>query len=163
MTDPLTKLPNRRYAMEHLNQEWASAERTGLPLACLMIDVDHFKRFNDEHSHEMGDRVLQEIAAVLRSTARISDLVSRWGGEEFMLVCSNTDADAAYKLAERLRLAVQDYTSSAPCKMHPTVSVGGGTRDPSMSDPADLLNVADRALLVAKRTGRNRVVLYRLE
>jgi diguanylate cyclase (GGDEF)-like protein len=157
MTDPLTGLPNRRQALAHLETEWASSDRTELPLACLMVDVDHFKRFNDAHGHDAGDSVLRETANVIRGTARASDLACRYGGEEFILVCTNTDADAAKKLGERLRLAIESYTREESAEHVLTVSVGAAVRTQSMSYPTDLVSAADRALLFAKRAGRNRV------
>ena len=157
MTDPLTGLPNRRQALAHLETEWASSERTELPLACLMVDVDYFKRFNDAHGHDAGDSVLRETANVIRATARASDLACRYGGEEFVLICTNTDADAARKLGERLRVAVESHNREENMEQVLTVSVGAAVRTQSMSYPTDLVSAADRALLLAKRGGRNRV------
>ncbi len=113
LTDPLTELPNRRCAMEHVLKEWAACERGGFPLACLMVDVDHFKRFNDCHGHELGDKVLRDTAAVLRGAARTNDLACRFGGEEFVVICANTDEDSANRLAERLRRAVELHGSAS--------------------------------------------------
>lgn len=158
LTDQLTELPNRRYAMDHLSKEWASSERTGMPLACLVLDVDHFKSFNDRCGHDVGDKVLRQTAAVLRGTARASDLACRFGGEEFVVVCTNTDERAARSVGERLRHAVESYRlDNDTCAGNVTVSVGAAIRTERMSSPDDLLKAADRALYQAKRTGRNRV------
>lgn len=158
LTDPLTELPNRRYAMEHVVKEWAAAERGGLPLACLMVDVDHFKLFNDCHGHDVGDKVLRETAAVLRGAARANDLACRFGGEEFVVICANTDAEAAHHLAERLRRAVELHGKRiSPIGVPLTVSVGVGLRRPGMVSSTELFKEADHALLKAKSKGRNRV------
>ena len=160
LTDPLTELPNRRYAMEYVVKEWAASERSGLPLACLMVDVDHFKRFNDRCGHDIGDKVLRETAAVLRGAARASDLACRFGGEEFIVICANTDASSAKHLAERLRRAVESHMPTMSAFGAPlTVSIGVAVRHQDMSSSADLIKAADQALLRAKSTGRNRVCL----
>jgi diguanylate cyclase (GGDEF)-like protein len=158
LTDPLTELPNRRYAMEHVLKEWAASERGGFPLACLMIDVDHFKRFNDRCGHDVGDRVLRHTASVLRGAARTNDLACRFGGEEFVVICANTDAASANHLAERLRHAVEVHGRSvAPSGVPLTVSIGVAVRRPEMRSSTELLRAADHALLRAKSSGRNRV------
>jgi two-component system cell cycle response regulator len=157
-TDLLTELPNRRYAIEYLGKEWAACERSGQELACLMIDVDHFKRFNDLYGHETGDEVLSQVAAILRDTARASDLVCRFGGEEFLVICSATNVTAAEHLAERLRIAVESkkFTDG---NLSVTISVGVAVRNAATKTDKELVRKADRALLLAKRSGRNRVCL----
>jgi two-component system cell cycle response regulator len=158
MTDLLTELPNRRYATEYLGKEWAASERSGQELTCLMVDVDHFKRFNDRYGHETGDEVLTEVAGILRDAARTSDLVCRFGGEEFLVICSATNATAAQHLAERLRIAVESKKFTAG-NLRVTISVGVAIRNATMKTDKELVRKADRALLLAKRSGRNRVCL----
>lgn len=160
LTDPLTELPNRRYAMEHVFKEWAASERSGFPLACLMVDVDHFKRFNDCHGHELGDKVLRDTAAVLRGAARTNDLACRFGGEEFVVICANTDRASANRLAERLRRAVELHGRRVFAAGVPlTVSIGVAVRRAQMKSSSELLKAADLALLRAKSNGRNRVCM----
>lgn len=159
LTDPLTLLPNRRYGMEHFAQEWASSLRGGRPLACLLIDVDRFKQINDTHGHDVGDAVLRQGATILKESCRKQDLVSRLGGEEFMVVCPDSDLDAAACCAERIRSTFEASTiqvNGATCRM--TVSIGVAVRDKAMERPDSLWKVADQALYAAKQAGRNRVV-----
>ena len=158
MTDLLTQLPNRRYATEYLEKEWASSERSGQELACMMIDVDNFKRFNDRYGHEIGDEVLTDVAGILRHAARTSDLVCRFGGEEFLVICSATNVTSAEHLAERLRIAVESKKFTGD-NLKVTISVGIAVRNATMKTDRELVRRADRALLIAKRSGRNRVCL----
>jgi two-component system cell cycle response regulator len=162
LTDPLTLLPNRRYGMEHLAQEWASSLRSGRPLACLLVDVDRFKQINDTHGHDVGDAVLRQGAAILKESCRKQDLVSRLGGEEFMVVCPDSDLEAAARCAERIRStfeAASIQVDGATCRM--TVSIGVGARGKAMEHGEALLKVVDQALYAAKQAGRNRVVCVR--
>jgi diguanylate cyclase (GGDEF)-like protein len=164
LTDPLTELPNRRYAMEHVLMEWAASERGGFPLACLMVDVDHFKRFNDYCGHDVGDKVLRDTAAVLRGAARTNDLACRFGGEEFVVICANTDVASANQLAERLRRAVELYGKRVSVSgVSLTVSIGVAVRRSEMKSSTELLKAADHALLKAKSSGRNRVCVANAE
>ena len=102
-TDTLTSLPNRRYAMRSLALEWDTAVRDGTPLACMMIDADGFKIINDSHGHDAGDKVLRALSTKLLHTVRSDDIVCRLGGDEFLIICTNTPLDGAVKLAETLR------------------------------------------------------------
>ncbi|MHC4697331.1 MAG: diguanylate cyclase [Planctomycetota bacterium] len=159
-TDELTGLVNRRAALERLHENWVSADRHDEPLACVMLDIDHFKSVNDTFGHAIGDVALKETAEVMRSAARIEEHLSRIGGEEFLLVCPKTSEDGAAMVAERLRRAVQSHTIKADQKaLTITVSLGVAERSPDMLSPDDLLIAADRALYAAKRGGRNRVCL----
>lgn len=154
LTDPLTGLPNRRHVLMYLEKQWAAASRSGLPLSCLMLDIDHFKRVNDLYGHDAGDIALRSVAAAVRDTVRTSDFIGRYGGEEFLCVCPNTEAGAARKLAERVRQTVM-FTPENP---HPvTVSIGVVTRHKGIAAPDHLIEAADHAMLLAKRSGRNRV------
>jgi diguanylate cyclase (GGDEF)-like protein len=157
-SDPLTGLPNRRVAMDQVAQAWESAKASGAPLSCLMIDVDNFKRINDTHGHDVGDRVLASMAQVLRTNARAQDTVCRVGGEEFLVLCRATDRATAKLAGERLRAVVQATAFEIDGRAHAmSISVGvsaAGKEDP---DFAALLKHADQALYRAKQHGRNRV------
>lgn len=155
--DDLTGLHNRRSIDQYLKEAWETALRYGSRLAVIMLDVDHFKRVNDEHGHDTGDRALRALAKILKDHARSSDRVARWGGEEFIIVCSNSGAEEAQQLAERLRTAAEGLTGDFPSI---TLSGGVAERAPEMSGPDDLLRAADQALLQAKREGRNRIILH---
>jgi len=152
-TDELTGTANRRRLMEKLDEEQHRSERTGRPFACLMIDLDHFKRVNDQYGHQTGDLVLRECAAALQENVRVNDVVARYGGEEFCVVMPETQHEGALSLAERLRAAVAALPDPVP-----TVSIGMAVwRD---GDSADrVLSSADKALYEAKDAGRNKVVV----
>lgn len=158
LTDPLTSLPNRRHGLAVLEQLWQSGLRERQPLATLMIDIDHFKRFNDEHGHDVGDAVLVQVTRALQSVARGSDLLFRFGGEEFCMVLGQSTLEDALTCGERLRAAVEGATlSSGTFTGSATVSVGAAERAVGMDRPEDLLKAADEALYRAKDAGRNQV------
>lgn len=158
LTDPLTGLPNRRYGMERLEQEWAASSRSQRPLSCMVVDVDQFKLVNDTYGHDSGDVVLRQVAAVLRKEMRTEDVICRLGGEEFLVISPDTALTAALSLAERLRLAVCKVRgSSANITHNTTVSIGVSQRETSMLRVDELIKAADNALYEAKRAGRNRV------
>ena len=161
MTDVLTGLPNRRAGMEALSRDWSASKRTGQPVAALMIDVDLFKSINDRHGHAVGDQVLQEVARALQTAARQDDSISRIGGEEFLVVCHDTEARAALLAAERLRKMVKALKISIGGVDIPTsVSVGVAIRESGMETADDMMKAADKALYAAKHAGRNRVSLF---
>ncbi|GBD36723.1 Response regulator PleD [bacterium HR36] len=158
LTDPLTHLPNRRYAFERLQQEWHEAMRHELPLACLMLDVDHFKQINDTYGHDVGDLVLHQLAELLRSAIRRSDVACRIGGEEFFIVCPRTTGQGAAALAERIRHLAEEKTwGNEKTPLRVTLSIGVATRRENMRSPEELFRQADQALYAAKQAGRNRV------
>jgi two-component system, cell cycle response regulator len=162
LLDPLTGIPNRRYAMDRIQQEWSAAERGARPLACMLIDVDHFKRINDTYGHDVGDLVLQRIADNLKQSARAQDVIARIGGEEFLAVCPDTDASAAAQCAERLRQAVSGMricVGNATLQL--TISIGVAAMDPSMLSPDSMIKASDQAVYAAKQAGRNRICVYR--
>ena len=157
-TDDLTGLPNRRYAMLRLQEEWALAERSGQPFACALVDVDAFKDANDTHGHPFGDAVLRQIAADLRRSVRGGDVVCRFGGDEFLIFFRNQDAHGAGVGAERCRRVVQQQAAGLKDLRSPiTISVGVAQKEPDMASADDLLQRADKALYAAKHSGKNSV------
>lgn len=158
LTDPLTGLPNRRAAMEHLAQAWSASVRNQHALSVMMIDIDHFKRINDAHGHAAGDDILRKTATALRTAMRREDTVCRIGGEEFLVICEQVDLDAARQSAERIREALSAQTISVtPAEPGLTVSLGVASRDSTMPEADALVRAADQALYRAKTLGRNRV------
>ncbi|MBF6026368.1 GGDEF domain-containing protein [Pseudomonas sp. P115] len=159
-TDALTGLANRRILDERLRLEWDRAQRSADPLTVLMIDVDHFKAFNDRHGHHGGDEALRTVAQVIGTTIRRpADLAARYGGEEFAVVLPHTDAKGALVIAEHIRSSIEHLPRVAGDERPITVSIGMSTWDKRsrMSLEALLLS-ADQALYEAKHTGRNRIV-----
>jgi diguanylate cyclase (GGDEF)-like protein len=166
-TDPLTGLANRRYLEEVLHSEWNRCRRSGAALSCLLIDIDYFKPYNDHYGHDGGDACLEQVASVLQnSSRRASDLVSRIGGEEFVVLLPETGADGATTVADMLKRAVSAAAiphAQSPLGGHVTVSAGVATLVPDHDGtPAELLKAADLALYDAKRGGRNRIVMASL-
>ena len=150
-TDPLTGLLNRRSMDEHLR----TTLRAGEPAAALLVDIDRFKRINDELGHETGDRVIQAVAAVLEAGTRDQDAVARWGGEEFLVLLQGHDQEAAWNVAERLRARVPESWGTPENQLN--VSIGVAALRPG--DTANtLVSRADSALLEAKRKGRNHTI-----
>ncbi len=159
LTDPLTELPNRRFAISRLKQEWEATSRSGRPLSATMADIDHFKRVNDLYGHDVGDMVLREAAAVLRGQCRQADFLCRLGGEEFLVIHVDSDLEGAVRAAERLRREIEQHrirTEGYDGTI--TMSMGVAQRSGEMRSIDDLLKLADQALYEAKSTGRNRVV-----
>ncbi|MGQ0700335.1 MAG: sensor domain-containing diguanylate cyclase [Panacagrimonas sp.] len=158
--DSLTGLFNRRYLEESLEREAARTQREKTSLALLMIDVDHFKKVNDGYGHDVGDRVLAAIARALSDACRRSDVVCRYGGEEFTVLLPNTTQQQAMQAAENLRQAVRriDPGLLGGLLTVPTISVGVAYLPLNGNKPAAVLKAADKALHVAKTTGRDRVV-----
>ncbi|MDO9635786.1 MAG: GGDEF domain-containing protein, partial [Thiobacillus sp.] len=151
-----TGLPNRRSAMDQLEQAWSAASRSGMPLSVMVIDIDHFKKINDTYGHAAGDTVLREAATNLRTSARREDSVCRIGGEEFLVICPNTDLKAAMLSAERLRANLsENRITLGQATKSLTVSIGVATRDPGTVDVDALVSSADQALYAAKESGRN--------
>ena len=155
-TDRLTGAWNRRWLEEAVLNELSRFERYGHPVSIIILDIDHFKRINDEHGHLTGDQVLQEVAARVRATDRGSDSLVRWGGEEFIVLSPNTPLVAAGRLAERLREAI----SAQPIDAVGTVTCSFGVAEYGEGETwKEWLERADQALYAAKNGGRDRVEL----
>lgn len=158
LTDVLTDLPNRRYALTRLEQEWAESTRSSRPLSVVMIDIDHFKKINDTYGHDVGDAVLKQTAAVLRARTRRGDVVCRLGGEEFLVINVNSDLKGARLCAERLRSSVAEQVIRCPgFEGSVTISLGCSQRTAEVRDIDDLLKSADEAVYEAKAAGRNTI------
>ncbi len=167
MTDPLTCVYNRRFFDHRLNEVVSSSVRYHFELSCMFIDVDHFKKVNDQLGHQVGDLVLQEVASIIDQHLRGSDMVARYGGEEFVVLLPQTPVDQAYAVAERIRknLETHQFSLSGGKKLSINISAGiAGMCTQDMSRSAielgrDLVKRADMALLDAKSSGRNKVIM----
>jgi diguanylate cyclase (GGDEF)-like protein len=155
--DPLTSLYNRRFLQDYLSRELLRAEREGIRVAVIMIDLDHFKRVNDTKGHGVGDFVLIEIAALLKRHIRGSDIACRYGGEEFTLVLPNATAQSARNRAEAICSAVREESERL---MGITASLGVAIFPAHAEEPESLLRAADRALYEAKGRGRDQVRVF---
>ena len=161
--DSITGLAHRRRFDVFFQHEWQRARRTHQPLSLLMIDIDHFKKFNDRYGHQRGDECIQDVASVLRAAAhRPADLACRYGGEEFAVVLAETDAAGAFGVADAIRRAVEGL--QIPNEGSPlgviTVSIGAGTRiGEEYTRAGELVAACDRALYEAKKSGRNRTAV----
>jgi diguanylate cyclase (GGDEF)-like protein len=166
MTDTLTALNNRRFFEQRLQEEIEVVRRSETPLSCMMLDVDYFKNVNDSYGHQVGDQVLREVAALIRAQLRGSDVLSRYGGEEFVALLSHTDSETAQEVAERVRSAIEQHLFSLPNgdEFNVTISIGVATYTPTsdlapnLPDGQTLVGRADRCLYAAKGGGRNRIV-----
>ncbi|KAB0508711.1 MULTISPECIES: GGDEF domain-containing protein [Pseudomonas] len=159
LRDPLTDTGNRIAMDQTLEREIEMSRRHSQPLSLLMLDIDHFKHINDTYGHSAGDEVLKAVAASIKNQLRNVDMVFRFGGEEFLILLSNTSREAAAMVGERLRFAAQAQDYEAEGKMiELTVSIGCSTLLPGESAES-LLRRADSALYVAKRAGRNRLAM----
>ncbi len=164
VTDMLTDLPNRRFAMEKLNQLWQKSEANSSPLACMMIDADHFKIVNDTYGHDAGDLVLCQLAKALQHSVRTDDIVCRLGGDEFIILCPNTDRDGLTHIAKQLHIKVNALSvifgasktnlNTNGC-WNGSASIGLAIKTPQMSQQTELLKQADKALYLAKEAGKN--------
>jgi diguanylate cyclase (GGDEF)-like protein/PAS domain S-box-containing protein len=154
-TDTLTGLPNRRAIQERLAHDFGLARRNRAPLSVLLLDVDNFKQCNDTHGHDAGDQTLRHLANILRHTLRQTDLVARYGGEEFMLILPDTNQADAGLLADRLLAALAKTTWPVE---QMTISGGIATLTPEITTQERLVSLADQALYLAKRSGKNRIL-----
>lgn len=159
--DPLTGLYNRRYLAEMMEREIRRAVRAEQSLGILMLDLDHFKKFNDTYGHDAGDTVLRETASHLSKSIRVEDIVCRFGGEEFVVILPTADLNAAYNRAEKIRSKLRELTvlHQGQSLGMVTISVGVAALPDHGTSPKELLEAADAALYRAKREGRDRVVM----
>ena len=166
LIDPLTEVNNRRFFDQRLEEEIMRTMRGKAPLACLLIDVDHFKRINDSYGHQAGDSVLRQVAAVLRQHLRGQDVLARYGGEEFVALLSSATLERAEIIAERIRTALEqrELPLESGDKLRITASIGVSVLHPRQHHGefkrlgTELVERADQALYRAKESGRNRVV-----
>jgi diguanylate cyclase (GGDEF)-like protein len=163
ITDYLTGIYNIRYFYHRIIEEFNRSERYLFPITCLMLDIDHFKRINDEYGHRIGDLVLKEFARMLKKYSRKSDVLARYGGEEFIVMLPQTAVNGAYAEAERIRTSVKNHKfKSLKNKGGITVSVGISCfPHPRIASHDELISFADDALFEAKNSGRDKVVLYK--
>lgn len=157
MTDQLTGLFNRRFFESVIEKEFTKTIRYKHPTSCLMIDIDHFKRINDEYGHHAGDQVLKEISQLMINCFREADTVARWGGEEFIILLPETTKENALRVASRFLTSVSTCKFSS-CPKQITVSIGlASIPEPTIETSEKLIAASDRALYEAKTKGRNRV------
>ncbi len=160
LTDPLTGIPNRRSLQQRLEQEWAAARRYDRPLSLVMLDVDYFKNYNDQHGHLQGDEVLRRISQILVANVRRSDAIGRFGGEEFLVLLPEANKEQALGVAQKLRRSVEqaDFPGGY---LQPlgriTISCGVATAREDAETLGELVEAADEAMLVAKKAGKNQV------
>lgn len=159
-TDELTSLGNRREAMSRLKECWSLCERHDTNMACIYIDIDHFKDVNDTHGHEIGDLALKHVSKLLSESTRTEEAVFRLGGEEFIIICPITNLESARQTGERMRQVIEKnpmaFTRQPP-DLKMTVSIGVAVKQEDTESPDDLLSRADKQLYCAKERGRNRV------
>lgn len=160
--DPLTGLYNRRYFEESLNRELHRASRTHRALSLVMVDLDHFKHFNDTFGHQVGDILLKEVAGVIKTKVRAGDLACRYGGEEFSIILAEVDLVGAHKCLEHISESIRHLFLSHRGQTLGTITVSAGIAAfPGHGDnPEDLIRAADEALYKAKKAGRDRIVIY---
>jgi diguanylate cyclase (GGDEF)-like protein len=155
--DAVTKVHSRAFVVQALDDKLVGAAKNGDPLCAVMADLDHFKEINDAHGHQVGDHVLHDVATRMVTGARGSDIVGRYGGEEFLIIFENATLDVAHDLAERIRIRVlADPFIEDADKLFVTVSLGVAAARPD-DDERSLIRRADQALYEAKAAGRNRV------
>jgi diguanylate cyclase (GGDEF)-like protein len=157
-TDSLTELFNRRHFESIVEQEYTRTSRYGSPLTCLMIDIDYFKKVNDEHGHRAGDHVLREMAGIIKDNIREVDTAARWGGEEFVILLPQTNIQSAMRPARRILEQSGRHAFADSSKVHITVSIGiAHAPDPHITTGEQLIDASDLAMYAAKETGRNRI------
>ena len=160
VTDALTGLPNRRYAMDRLAEEWLRTKRNDDTISVIMLDIDFFKSVNDDHGHDVGDVVLRETAQVIEQVTRRNEKACRIGGEEFLIICTEASLSDAASCAERVRASIEAHViETGDFHRNVTVSLGVAERTASVADLDELFKLADEAIYAAKESGRNAVAL----
>lgn len=161
ITDSLTQVFSRRYFFERLNEEFERSRKFKLKFSFLMVDIDHFKYFNDHYGHLVGDTILREISKTIKENVRQIDFIGRYGGEELSIILTETGKDNAHFAAERIRQAIESkYIRVYDEDLRVTISIGIATFADDARDIRVLIDRADEALYLAKQTGRNRVCFY---
>ncbi len=161
LEDQLTQLPNRRAGLDGLDKAWSKAVRDDEPLLVMIMDIDHFKKVNDNYGHDAGDEVLKATAAAMKNAIRDYDEICRFGGEEFLVVCPGAGVDVAAQVGNRIRQAVEKNLLDTPeFKGGVTISIGAAVREADTPSPKDLIKLADEALYAAKEAGRNKVCIF---
>jgi len=159
--DTLTNVFNRRYYLERFKEELERSLKFKYVFSCLMVDIDYFKSFNDRYGHIVGDAILRELSKTIQENIRQIDLLGRYGGEEFSIILSETDKDAAHFAAERIRKAIEEKRIKVyDEELKITVSIGVSTYPADAKEMKTLIDKADSALYLAKQAGRNKVCLY---
>jgi len=160
-TDGMTGLLNHRTFMEKIEEEFRRLDREKRDFSLLLLDIDHFKKVNDEHGHPVGDIALKSVAGTIREMARSIDFVARYGGEEFAIGMVGANSEGAKTTAERIRKAVENTVINAgDVTLRCTLSIGVASYFPGCEKKETLIERADQALYHAKRSGRNRVCIY---
>ena len=161
LTDELTALYNKRYFKNRLEQEFKRHQRTASPFSVILIDLDFFKRINDQYGHPAGDEVLKSVSSTIMANCRENEIAARVGGEEISIIACDCDLNAASLLAERIRAAIEQSTSSWQSKVIKiTASFGVATASASSKNAWRIYQEADTALYKAKQTGRNKVCIH---
>ena len=155
VTDSLTNLPNRRYAMTHLATLWEKAVQCNKPLSCLMIDADHFKEVNDQYGHDAGDKVLVELSQKLQQALRNDDIVCRLGGDEFLVLCENTGCNGAKHIAQLLCDEISKFKVQVKNgAWMGSISIGVASKQADMIEMEELIKMADKGVYLAKEAGK---------
>jgi diguanylate cyclase (GGDEF)-like protein len=161
ITDGLTQLHNHKHFQEQLAKELERTKRYKRPVSLLMMDIDHFKSFNDTYGHPVGDLVLKQIAQCIRQAIRVNDIAARYGGEEFTVIMPDSAEEGAFVTAERIRRRVeQKIILSGVSQLRVTLSVGCASFPAQASGQQELIDNADKALYYSKETGRNRSTVF---
>jgi len=161
ITDGLTELNTRRHTLERLDEEFARSQARNIKLSFLMVDVDYFKRYNDQYGHLTGDQILREIGFIIKDNIREIDIAGRYGGEEFCVILPDTNQDGAQYAAERIRQAAENALIKVyDAKVNITVSIGVATYPDHAKKADELIDKADWALYRAKKQGRNRICSF---
>jgi len=156
LTDVLTGLSNRRYAMQNLKRLWGESIENNLPLACMMIDADGFKKVNDSYGHDAGDVVLCQLATELKDIVRTDDIVCRLGGDEFFIICPDTNEEGAMNIANIVHAKISQMTVKvADGVWHGSISIGVAVKTDSMKNLEELIKAADLGVYAAKSAGKN--------